>query len=129
MSAKKTSRKSSFDVIKKSYITVFEKYFVLKGRARRREFWLFFLCNIVIGVVLGILPVIGVFISGLYSLVIIIPSFTVGVRRLHDRNRSGFCVLLSLIPIVGIIILIVWAAQEGTRGKNKYGPNPKGRGK
>jgi len=137
----------TFEVIKDTYIGVLKKYVVIKGRARRREFWIFFFCNLV----LGIIPVIG----SVVGLLTFIPNITVGVRRLHDTNRSGKWLLLGLAPLVGIIIviagiftkssgvmltlsilvilasigvvilLLVWAAQEGTRGSNKYGPNPK----
>jgi uncharacterized membrane protein YhaH (DUF805 family) len=132
MSAK-TSKEINFEVLKERYIAVLQKYAVIKGRARRQEFWTFFFCNLAIGLALGVLsqfPGIGKLfyaVSGLFSLAIIIPNFTVGIRRLHDTNRSGFWLFLSLIPIAGIITLIVWAAQEGTGGSNQYGPNPKSR--
>ena len=120
-----------FDSIMKLYIGVLKKYFVLKGRSGRREFWTFFFCSLAIGVGFGILsniPVLGLLftvVSILFSLAILIPSFTVGIRRLHDTNRSGFWVLLALIPLIGAIILIIWAIQKGTRGSNRYGPKPK----
>jgi uncharacterized membrane protein YhaH (DUF805 family) len=113
------------------YIGVLKKYFVLKGRSGRLEFWTFFFCNLAIGVGFGIIsrfPGLWILISvvsGLFSLAIIIPSFTVGVRRLHDTNRSGFWVLLAFIPLIGVIILIIWAIQKGSRGGNKYGPKPR----
>ena len=114
-----------------TYIGVIKKYVVFTGRARRKEFWTFFFANFAIGIVLGILSQIpfigGLFgvISGLYSLAILIPGIAVGIRRLHDTNRSGILMLLGLIPIAGLIILIVFTVQEGTPGENQYGPNPK----
>lgn len=115
-----------------SYLGVLKQYVVFNGRARRREFWTFFLCNIAISVVLSILaqiPVLGIIfsiISGLFGLAILLPSLAVGARRLHDINKTGLLLLLCLVPIVGAIILIVFWAQDGTPGQNQYGPNPKG---
>jgi len=116
-----TANDINFEVIKKQVIGTLKKYAVFTGRARRQEFWIFFLCSFVVGLVLGWIPVIG----WLISLAVFIPSLTVGVRRLHDTGRSGWTELLALIPLAGIIILIVFWAQEGAGGKNKYGPNPK----
>ena len=113
------------------YFEVLKKFIVLDGRARRKEFWMFCLYNFIVGVVLGILgsfPIIGfVFriVSFAFSLAVFLPGFTVGVRRLHDTNRSGWTLLFLLIPLAGPIILIVFCALEGTSGSNKYGTDPK----
>jgi len=110
-----------------------KKFADFNGRARRKEFWYFFLANIAIFTALGILsafPLIrGLFrvVSGLFGLAVFIPNLAIGVRRLHDTNRTGLWFLLVLIPLVGGIILLVWAAMEGTQGSNQYGPDPKGR--
>jgi uncharacterized membrane protein YhaH (DUF805 family) len=125
-------KKTTFKVLKQ-YMAVFEKYAVFKGRARRREFWTFFFVNLAIGLALAALSrYAGVgrlfyIASGLFSLLILIPNLAVSVRRLHDTNRSGFWLLLGFIPLIGLIILIVWAVQEGTHGRNRYGNNPKAR--
>jgi uncharacterized membrane protein YhaH (DUF805 family) len=114
-----------------NYIAVLRKYAVIEGRARRREFWMFVLANLIIGFVLGIfaaIPVLGKLFSlvaSIFSLAIMVPNFTVGVRRLHDRDKSGWFLLLILIPLVGGIILLVFCAMEGTHGSNKYGADPK----
>jgi uncharacterized membrane protein YhaH (DUF805 family) len=90
------------------------------------------LAGIIIGVILGILIVIpilriaAVIASFLFGFVTIIPSITAGVRRLHDTNKTGWLMLLLLIPLVGWIIVLVLCALKGTPGSNKYGPNPKG---
>ncbi len=63
--------------------------------------------------------------GGLYALAVIIPSLAVGVRRLHDTNRSGWWLLIGLIPCIGFIVLIVFLVQDGQAGDNQYGPNPK----
>jgi uncharacterized membrane protein YhaH (DUF805 family) len=60
-------------------------------------------------------------------LLIFIPNLAVSVRRLHDTNHSGLWLFIGLIPLIGLIILIVWAVQEGTHGRNRYGQNPKAR--
>jgi uncharacterized membrane protein YhaH (DUF805 family) len=64
--------------------------------------------------------------SGIYGLVVIIPSLAVTVRRLHDIDRSGWWIFINLIPLIGAIVLLVFAVSEGTPGNNRYGPNPKG---
>ena len=114
-----------------SYLEVIKKFADFTGRTRRREFWTFCLCNLIIGVVLGILcaiPLLGVIfriVSVLFSLAILVPGIAVGIRRLHDTNKSGLLILLSLAPAVGQIILLVFCVQEGTPGDNQYGPDPK----
>ncbi len=117
------------------YIEVLKKYAVFDGRARRKEFWFFVLFNIIIGAALAIVDtVIGSsvgdanvgFLGGIYSLAVLIPSIAVAVRRLHDTERSGWWILLSLVPF-GVIVVLVFALIEGTAGPNKYGEDPKGR--
>ena len=115
------SNSINFDVIKDTCIGCIKKYVVFDGSARRQEFWIFFLCTFLVGCVLFWIPVIG----WIVSLALFLPSLAVGGRRLHDTDRSALLLLLSLIPLAGIIILIVFWVQDGTAGKNKYGPNPK----
>jgi uncharacterized membrane protein YhaH (DUF805 family) len=97
------------------------KYCDFNGRARRREFWFYALFQFVVGITLGLIPIIGAIIS----LGLLLPCLGVTVRRLHDIGKSGWFLLLGLIPIVGTIILIIWYAQEGDRGPNAFGPDPK----
>ena len=116
------------------YLEVLKKYAVLDGRARRKEYWMFVLVNFVITVALSLIsPLIGVGARGgwgllavIYTLAMIIPSITVHVRRLHDIDRSGWWMWISLIPLVGVLVLLLYAVREGTPGSNQYGPNPKG---
>lgn len=115
------------------YIEVMKKYAVFRGRARRREYWMFFLCNVVIAIILGIIE--GVADSGsetgkstlgtLYALAVFLPSLAVGMRRLHDTGRSGWWTLIGFIPIIGAIVLLIFMAQDSQSGNNEYGPNPK----
>ncbi len=90
--------------------TCFSKYAMFDGRASRSEYWWFFLFTFLASAALGY---ISQTLSGLFSLGILLPSLAVGVRRLHDIDKSGWFLLLSFIPIIGWIILIFWATQEG----------------
>jgi len=110
------------------YTDVLKKYAVFEGRARRKEYWMFVLCNalvsIVLSLILHVLDIPSLFF--LYALAVLIPSIAVGVRRLHDTDRTGWWYLIGLIPLVGAIILIVFFATDSQPGSNQYGPNPKG---
>jgi uncharacterized membrane protein YhaH (DUF805 family) len=104
---------------------VMERYAQFDGRATRAEYWWFFLANLLISVVIQVL--IGVsdlflIVSLIVSLALLIPGLAVAVRRLHDTDRSGWWMLIALIPLVGIIVLIVFLASEGDPGPNQYGP-------
>ncbi|MFH0806535.1 MAG: DUF805 domain-containing protein [Candidatus Brennerbacteria bacterium] len=106
------------------YIQVLKKYSVFNGRAGRREYWMFFLISVVISILLPIvLPSgIDVVVQSLYALATLLPSISVGVRRLHDTEHSGGWMFIGLIPIVGTIILIVFLATKGQLTENRYGP-------
>jgi len=118
------------------YLQVLSKFAVLSGRARRTEFWMFTLISTIISLVLSALDSFfgnspfsgpGSFspISNLYSLAVFIPSIAVGVRRLQDTGRSGWWLLLMLIPVIGWIALIFFFIQDSEEGDNRFGPNPK----
>jgi uncharacterized membrane protein YhaH (DUF805 family) len=106
--------------------TCLTKYVVSAGRAGRAEFWYFFLFNVIVSVVMGIIDaIIGTqILGGLVSLALLLPNIMVGIRRLHDTNRSGWWMLIGLIPVVGWIILIVFFVQPGDSGPNQHGPAP-----
>ena len=114
-----------------------KKFFTFAGRAPRSEYWffyLFFVISIVVGVVLDQTLGIASFdengeyeygpLSMIAVLGLFIPQISVAVRRLHDIDRSGWWIWLSLIPLVGAIVLLIWNCSRGTEGNNKYGPNP-----
>lgn len=113
--------------------TCLSKYADFSGRARRSEYWYFFLFNVLVGIVGSVLDnVLGTetgsgsgVIGGLASLALLLPSIAVGARRLHDISRSGWWLLIGLIPLVGWIVLIVWFVQD-SHGDNEHGPSPKG---
>lgn len=96
--------------------TCFTKYFTFSGRASRSEYWFFALLGFIIGLIPGL---------NLLGLVLFIPSLAVTVRRLHDTDRSGWWMLLALIPLIGGIVLLVFMCLEGTRGPNRFGADPK----
>lgn len=117
------------------YLSALRKYFVFQGRARRKEYWFFWLFNTIFLAILSVLDnSTGTFnpdsgyglLSGIYSLVVFIPSLAVSVRRLHDTSRSGWWLLISLIPLIGFIVLLIFMLQNSTPGQNQYGANPKG---
>ncbi|MBV8542453.1 MAG: DUF805 domain-containing protein [Pseudonocardiales bacterium] len=116
------------------YLKVLRQYADFAGRARRKEYWMFTLVNMVISVVLAIIDgvlnlnigLLNVGLLGLlYSLAVLLPGLGVGVRRLHDTGRSGWWLLIGIIPLVGWIVLIVFLATDGERQPNAYGPDPK----
>ena len=116
------------------YLHVLKNYATFSGRARRKEYWMFFLFNVLISLGLGVLDVVAGtysveyetgFFSGLYSLLVLIPGIAVGVRRLHDTNRSGWWILILLIPIIGVLVLFVFTCLDSQPGTNRFGVNPK----
>ena len=116
-----------------NYKDVLNKYAVFDGRAGRGEYWYFTLANFIIGFVLGFIGAIMKdaktvtdLLFAVYVLAILLPSIAVSIRRLHDTNRSGWWLLVSLIPFVGPIVLLVFMILDSTPGQNAYGPNPKG---
>ena len=110
------------------YMAALRKYTVFTGRSRRREYWMFVLVNALISLALSgigrLVPAVA-WVGYLYSLAVLIPSIAVGVRRLHDTGRTGWWLLITLVPVVGFIVLIVFTVQDSQPGDNKYGPNPK----
>ncbi|WP_017461830.1 DUF805 domain-containing protein [Dyella ginsengisoli] len=110
------------------YVSCIKDHYVdFEGRARRQEYWMFTLVNILAAIVVG---VIGAIIhlrmlGSLYSLAVLLPGIAVTVRRLHDTDRSGWWILIGLIPLIGTIWLLVLMVLEGTQGSNQYGPDPK----
>jgi uncharacterized membrane protein YhaH (DUF805 family) len=121
------------------------RYAEFSGRSRRKEFWMFVLFNYAVGLVYGALVgilmlmfyftdmsedmmmlifVISLVPWMLYSLWVVVPGLAVTIRRLHDLDKSGWNLLWALIPLVGPIMLIVWYATAGTRGPNRFGPDP-----
>ncbi|MGW1720804.1 DUF805 domain-containing protein [Streptomyces sp. NPDC002156] len=109
------------------YVEMLKKYAVFSGRARRKEYWMAALFSIIISIVLAIIDaVIGVqILSGLYALAVLVPGLAITVRRLHDTGRSGWWLLIALVPLVGGITLLVFVCLDSDSGENKHGHNPK----
>lgn len=117
---------------------VFGKYATFEGRACRSEFWWFALFNLLMQIPIGIVD--GMLVGGrgmmdmnqftpvstIWGLAVFVPSLAVAVRRLHDTDRSGWWWFLWVIPIIGWIVLFIWYVTEGTRGPNRFGPDPLG---
>jgi uncharacterized membrane protein YhaH (DUF805 family) len=116
------------------YLGVLKKYAEFSGRARRREYWFFVLFNLIISAVLSIIDVfvgtysasagIGV-LTCIYTLAVLLPGIGVSIRRLHDTGRSGWWLLIALVPLVGAIVLLVFMLLDSEPTTNAYGPNPK----
>lgn len=118
------------------YTDVLRQYATFTGRARRQEFWMFVLINVAVSLVLALVdnllglrfgtePATAGILGTIYSLAVLLPSLAVAVRRLHDTGRSGWWLLIGLIPLIGGIVLIVFYALEGRPGPNAHGENPK----
>lgn len=116
------------------------RYADFAGRSRRKEYWMFALLNIVVWTIIALLGIWGaserlfsseeevtlyfVATGGIWTLITLIPSLAVAVRRLHDSDRSGWMILMGLIPIVGGLILLIFYLTPGTSGPNRFGPDP-----
>ena len=99
----------------------FRKYVDFDGRARRKEFWYF---QLVVIVVSSILFAVSDIVSHVFDLAVLLPQLAVGIRRLHDTERSGWWILLVLVPVVGWIVLLIWYCTKGTDGDNVFGSDP-----
>ena len=112
----------------------FSNYARFSGRARRSEFWIWTLFTVIVSIVASVVDNAlglttssggGVF-QGIASLALLVPGLAVGWRRMHDTGKSGALYLIGLIPLVGWILVVVWACQDSQPGPNHHGPNPKG---
>lgn len=114
------------------YLKVIKNYVGFTGRARRKEFWMYCLFYIIIGIaigvverVLGLNTALGGPLSSLYSLALLLPSLAVSIRRLHDTGRSGWWVCINFIPILGWLVYLFFVVQDSQPGENQWGANPK----
>ena len=117
------------------------RYADFSGRSRRKEYWMFTLFNLLVSSAVGVLalalfladfsesamvailyPVLGL--AGLYGLAAIVPGLAVTIRRLHDTDRSGWWLLVGLVPVIGPLLLLAFYVTEGTLGPNRFGPDP-----
>ena len=116
------------------YFKALKSAFDFSSRARRKEFWMFTFINFLVVIAIVTIEIMaGLYdfdrgygiLTGIYNLVLFIPALAISVRRLHDTNKSGWFLLVNLIPVIGSIIILVFCCKEGDQGTNKYGPNPK----
>ncbi len=116
------------------FLTALKHYAVFSGRSRRSEYWYFALFYLIFYAVAAIVDAMaGTFdratgigiVTGILTLAFLIPSLSVSVRRLHDTGRTGWWLLLALVPVVGAIVLLVFLAQDSAAGANRFGANPK----
>ncbi len=116
----------------KWYLKVFRQFSDFEGRASRREYWMFILFNsifafaaIILDNLLGITIGAGSFgpLYALYGLTMFIPTWAVSVRRLHDSDKSGWMMLISVIPLIGSIWILILMAKSGDPSANSYGPS------
>ena len=110
------------------YTGVLKKYAVFEGRATRPEFWWFTLIDLTITIAMVVVAgaIVGgsaIFLTDIYTLAVLLPRLGVTVRRLHDTNHSGWLILISIIPLIGMIVLLGTLAAESSRANN-YGPDP-----
>ncbi|ORE89690.1 DUF805 domain-containing protein [Aurantimonas sp. 22II-16-19i] len=129
----------------------YQRFFDFSGRSRRKEYWLYILVFYVVMFVLAFVDAAlglggssqtaldttdgfsasasaeGGILTGIWAIANIIPLLACAIRRLHDTDRSGWWVLISLIPLIGTIWLIVLMCLDGTSGRNRFGPDPKDR--
>jgi uncharacterized membrane protein YhaH (DUF805 family) len=116
------------------YLKVLKQYADFSGRARRKEYWMFALFNLIFTVIAMILDNVSGLTAGalpygvfylIYVLAVLIPALAVAVRRLHDVGKSGWMILIALIPIIGAIWLLVLMVTDSNQGENRFGSNPK----
>ena len=104
----------------------FSNYVNFSGRACRSEYWYWILFIVIADIVTGIIDAaLGIqLVTSIFGLVTLLPSLAIAIRRLHDLDRTGWWVLLGLIPLIGWIILLIWYVTKGTDGPNRFGPDP-----
>lgn len=114
------------------YLNVLKNnYCNFSGRARREEYWMFVLFNVIFSLAASVIDfilasIIGIsFVGTLYSLAVLVPGLALEFRRLHDIDKSAWWLLIALVPVVGAIVLFVFSVLPGTVGDNKYGADPK----
>jgi uncharacterized membrane protein YhaH (DUF805 family) len=107
---------------------VLRQFAVFEGRSRRTEYWTFMLFHLIILFVLRIIDSLsgtsGI-VAGIYALTVLLPLVSVSVRRLHDTNRSGWWLLAMFFPFIGVVVLVMFMAQDSDPKSNQYGPSPK----
>ena len=115
------------------YLDAWKNYVTFTGRSRRTAYWMFVLFNVIAIILANVIDnVLGLAgdggygpLSMIYGLAVFLPGLALAVRRLHDTGRSGWWMLISFLPLIGLIVLIVFFVQDSQPSSNQYGPNPK----
>ena len=115
------------------WLGCWKKYAVFSGRARRKEYWKFVEVNFIIAVAIALPGMLGAvkaaealwWVGNLFNLAVLLPGLAVCARRLHDIGKSGWWMLIALVPFIGAIVLLVFMCLDSQPGENEYGPNPK----
>jgi uncharacterized membrane protein YhaH (DUF805 family) len=115
------------------YLDAWKNYVTFTGRSRRTAYWMFVLFNVLAIILANVIDnVLGLAgdggygpLSMIYGLAVFLPGLALAIRRLHDTGRSGWWMLISFLPLIGLIVLIVFFVQDSQPGSNQYGPNPK----
>jgi len=113
-------------------VQVYRNYAAFEGRARRLEYWAFTAFCVAVALVAGLLmqlgselELIGAAALGIFILGSLVPGLAVRVRRLHDIDRTGFWIFIAILPVIGGLVLLIFSLWPGTRGSNRFGPDPK----
>ncbi len=107
--------------------TGFRKYVVFNGRSSRSEYWWWYLFVVIGAVAFAVVDsIIGTYplLYAIWAVAVILPQLAVSIRRLHDRDKSGWWILFGLVPLIGGIMLLIWLVSRGTEGPNQFGEDP-----
>jgi len=104
--------------------TCYKKFFDFSGRASKSEYWWFQLYNVIIYVLTFVFQADLTLLFSIVVIANIIPNYAAAVRRIHDSDKSGWMVLIAVIPLIGLYIFVL-LLQDGSKGKNRFGPKPK----
>ena len=116
------------DFTKWFLICVRDKYTDFKGRARRKEYWMYVLVYFILNTILMLIErILGLpmLLTGILGLALFVPSLAVAIRRLHDVGKSGLWILIALVPLIGFIYLLYLTIKDGQPEPNQWGANPK----
>jgi uncharacterized membrane protein YhaH (DUF805 family) len=108
------------------FIDAFRKYADFSGRAHRKQYWMFVLIYSIVYIALAVIDgVLGtLWLTSIFSLIILVPSISIGARRLHDTGRTGWWQLIYIVPLIGLIVMLVFLSQD-SHAENEYGICPK----
>jgi uncharacterized membrane protein YhaH (DUF805 family) len=106
--------------------TCFSKYFTIEGRAARSEYWWFYLFTLILTIIANLIDVSmqNILFSLIVTLAILAPSICAAIRRMHDKDKSGWWLLILFVPLIGLLYILYLFVTRGTEGDNRFGPDP-----